>query len=79
MSSSKPQLVYRNNEHFLALGLKVIGNVIHTVGPFARRQPEFDEAEARAPPSTARRRQVHRYGALSQVLASWNYPHETEL
>src|ERR1700724_678478 len=52
--SSKPGLVYRNHAHLLAFGLEVVGNVIHAVGPFARRQPEFDEAEARTQGHEAR-------------------------
>jgi hypothetical protein len=52
--SSKPELVDRNQAHLLAFGLEVVGNVIHAVGPFARRQPEFDEAEARAQVHEAR-------------------------
>ena len=51
---SKPELVYRHRAYLVAFGLEVVGNVIHAVGPFARRQPEFDEADARAQGHEAR-------------------------
>jgi hypothetical protein len=52
--SSKPEVVCRNHANLLAFGLEVVGNVIHAVGPFTRRQPKFDEAEARAQGHEAR-------------------------
>jgi UDP-GlcNAc:undecaprenyl-phosphate GlcNAc-1-phosphate transferase len=58
--------VYRNHAHPLAFGLEVVGNVIHAVGPFARRQPEFDEAEARAERHEARIVAQFRHASVEQ-------------
>ncbi len=44
----KTKIVDRNLSRLIALGFEVVGDLIHTIGPFVHCQPRFDKTQTRA-------------------------------